>query len=256
MTHAAPTLVDLNAHLLPDLDDGMSSTDRAVARVREAEADGVRVLYAVASHKNAPTAHVTTAHRRLQRAVERAGVSVEIEAGHQAILHEGLAQDFARGHILPLGSSGYVFVELPCDRFPSYTLDVLYHLTLEGARLLLIHPELNAGLQHNAALVRKLCDMEVVGVAAARHLRRQSPRGIRHSTLSLIESGLVQAVASHAGRDADRPARLTDVAPLLSRQFGDGAADSLLHATPHAIRSGLPVEMRPRGRRSLVSWFS
>lgn len=256
MTESAPALVDLNAHLLPEVVGGIPSTEGALARVREAVADGVRVLYAVVSPAGAPKTRVATAHRRLQHAVEKASLGVEIEVGHQAVLHEKLAEDFARGRILPLGSSGYVFVELPEDAFPAYTLDVLYHLTLEGARVLLIHPELNYGLQRNPALVRKLREMEVVGVAAARHLRRTSPRAIRQSTLTLIEAGLVQAVASHAGVDPDRPARLSDVAPILVRQFGEATAESLLYTTPQAIRAGLPIEMRPHSRRALVGWFN
>jgi len=256
LTETTSALVDLNAHLLPEVEEGLPSTEEALARVREAYADGVRVLYAVASPGAVSRVRAGAAHRRLRRAVEMARLDMEIDVGHQAALHEQLAEDFARGRILPLGSSGYVFVELPDDDFPSYTLDVLYRLSLEGARVLLIHPEKNYGLQRNAALVRKLRDMEVVGVAAAFHLRRTSPRELFRTTLSLIEAGLVQAVASYAGATADRPARLSDVAPVLIRAFGDAVAGSLLLSTPRAIRAGLPVEMRMRTRRPLVSWFT
>ena len=249
-------LVDLNAHVLPGLDDGIPSPEAALKRLHEAHADGVRVLCAVSSSAVSPKARVITAYERLLKAAREAGLELQIVSGHQAALRPDLAREFREGSILPLGNSGYVFVELPPDDFPSYTLDALYDLSLEGTRVLLIHPELNYGLQKNPALVKKLCEMEVVGVAAARHLRRKSSRVAMSSALSLIEAGLVQAVASYAGRTQDRPARLTDVAALLGRHFGDSAVESLLTKTPHAISAGLPVEMRPASRRPLASWFS
>ncbi len=251
-----PPLVDLNAHVLPGLEDGIPSPDGVLKRLWEAHADGVRVLCAVASSAASSKPHVASARARLQRTADEAKLELQILAGHQAVLHPNLAREFGEGGILPLGNSGYVFVELPRDDFPSYTLDALYDLSLEGTRVLLIHPELNYGLQKNPGLVRKLCEMEVVGVAAARHLRRTSPRVAKHAALSLIEAGLVQAVASYAGRAHDSPARLTDVAVVLARHFGDSTVDSLLNTTPHAISSGRPVEMRPVSRRPLASWFS
>lgn len=240
-------LADLHAHLLPGLGDGPVTVDGALKRLREAYADGMRVVYAVSGP--AARADVDAASRVLRRAVRNAQLALDIEVGHHVALTPQLAAEFAGGKILPLGHTGYVCVELPRDAFPSYTLDVLYHLTLEGARVLLIRPERNRALLRNPQLVGRLRDMEMVGVAAADDLRRGASPAVRRETLWLIERGLIQAIASNAS--AHRAARLTDLTPLLARHFGLEAAEGLICHTPLAIHAGFPVEMRPHARRWL-----
>lgn len=244
----ASTRADLHTRLVPGAADGVPSVEAALARAREAYADGARVLYvvseAVGRHR------LEGASARLRQEVERSGLDLEICAGHVVALAPDLADRFAAGDILPMGPGCYVSVVLPADDFPAYTLDALYQLTLEGARVLLVGPERNAALRRHPELAERLRAMEMVGVALADNLRRLAPPAVRRSALTLIERGLIQAVASN-GTAVLRP-QVSDVVPLLVRRFGAEAADDLVRQVPLAIHAGLPVEMRPRSRR----WFS
>jgi tyrosine-protein phosphatase YwqE len=231
---------DLHARLVPGAADGPDSLETALQRIREAYADGVRVLYAVSAALGRDS--LRAAETGLRREMERAGLALEIHVGHVVALAPDLADRFVAGDIMPVGPGRFVSVELPADGFPGYTLDALFQLSLEGARVLLVGPEKNAALSRHPELAERLRAMEIVGVALADSFRPSARPAIRAAALALIERGLIQAVASN-GTVANR-ARTSDVVPLLARRFGEAVADQLVHQVPLAIHAGLPVDMR------------
>jgi len=244
----AAARADLHARLVPGAADGPPSVEAALQRVREAYADGARVLYAVSAVGGRE--RLQAAEERLRQEAERAGLALEIHVGHVVRLSPDLAERFAAGDILPIGPGCYVSVELQPDDFPAYALDALFQLTLEGARVLLIGPERNAALRRHPELAERLRAMEMVGVVLADSLRRSARPAVRSTAFALIERGLVQAVASN-GAAANQPL-VSDVVPLLARRFGSAAAEALVCDVPLAIHAGLPVEMRPHA----ATWTS
>lgn len=244
-------MVDLHAHLLPGLDDGPQTLAQTMTLLRQARADGTTTIFA-AAHVNDgkfqvdSTRYLATLHH-VQELLGDTGV--RIEPASEMLLGPKLAEEFAAGRYLGMGRTGYACVELPLRDFPPYTFDVLFNLTLEGTRVLLIHPERNDALQRDLSLAQKLREMEIVGVAAVESLLGQAGSEARQAAWDLIELGLIQTMASNAHDTARRPARISPVMPLLAQRFGDHAAELMRVAIPRSIAHGFPVEMRSHPRR-------
>lgn len=244
-------MVDLHAHLLPGLDDGPQTITQTLALLKQAQEDGTTTIFA-AAHVNDGKFQVDSARylAALHHIQEMLGDrTVQIEPASEMLLSPQLAEEFAAGRYLGMGRTGYACVELPMRSFPSYTFNVLFNLTLEGTRVLLIHPERNEALQKNLSLAQKLREMEIVGVAAVDSLLGRSGSEARQAAWDLIELGLIQTVASNAHDAARRPARISPVMPLLAQRFGDHAAELMRVAIPRSIAHGFPIEMRSHPRR-------
>lgn len=245
-------MIDLHAHVLPGVDDGPKTVEDTVAVLRQARADGIRYIVAVAHandhHFNVSRDDYIAAFLEATDAVSRAGLDVQLIPAMEVRLGADLAEGYNAGRYLPIGETGYICVELPATDFPGYTLDALFQLSLEGLRIMVIHPERNRGLRRRPELVDRLIHMEVLGVASAGSLTGQFGPDVLEAAWHMMGSGLIQSVASDGHSVDKRPLRLSHVAKLLRRRFGDSAADFMVNQVPKLVLGGQPVELAPKRR--------
>lgn len=248
-------MIDLHAHVLYGIDDGPRTAQDTLGVLRQAASDGTRSIVAVA-HAN--DGHFDVTPEQYERAFEiacreiaSAGLNLHLIPGMEVRLGPQLAEGYRQGRFLAMGGTGYFCVELPPNDFPAYTLDTLFELSLEGLRILLIHPERNRGLRRRPELMERLLNMEILGVASGGSLLGQFGPEVQAATWQLIEGGLIQAVATDGHSIAKRPLRLSAYEPVLSRRYGDAVAESMLQGVPSHVLAGRPVELIPHPR---IGW--
>lgn len=252
-------VIDLHAHVLPGLDDGPKTWEDALAVWRQAAQDGTDVIVSVAHandhHFDVPADQYrqTMAEARLK--IAEARLPLRLISAMEVRLGPDLAQGFLSDRYLPIGDSRYICVELPPNDFPHYTLDVLYQLTLEGLRILMIHPERNRGIRRRPELAERLIRMEVLGVSSAGSLLGQFGPEVESASWQLIEQGLIQSVASDGHSVLKRPLRLSPVMELLTRRYGEDQAQWMMGEVPSLVLQGRPVELVPRKRQGWHRWL-
>lgn len=211
-----------------------------------AHEDGTTALFATTAPMHQGHALTRAAYMKVFHRLKRACPSgLSLYPAMEVDLSPSLPGDFANGQYVGMGETGYVSVRLPEMDFPAYTLDILYHLTLEGVRVLLIHPERNRGLQKNRQLVENLRAMEVMGVASAASLVGLRGNLARHTAWDLVGAGFIQTVASDGHLPEKRPLRLSRVRSLVEQRLGSLGAERFLYDVPLSVVNGLPVEMKP-----------
>jgi protein-tyrosine phosphatase len=247
-------MIDLHAHVLPGLDDGVRTLEEAVALCRAAYADGVRTLVATPHvREDFPTTPgaMRAALTELRGALAAAGVELALEPGGEVAYTylDRLADDNLRA--LALAGGPYLLLELPDHVWPLGLEQVVLRLRLAGLTPVISHPErcaeLRARPQRAAELVRLGCGLQVTAAALDGRLGRTQQRVARR----LVEAGLVHAVGSDAHHPSVRAAGLSGAVAAL----GDpGLARFLVEEGPRAIVAGepLPVPPQPRRRRRLL----
>lgn len=252
-------VVDLHAHVLPGLDDGPKTWEDAEAVWRQAVQDGTDVVISVAHandhHFDVPSDRYRHTMAEAQTRIAEAGLALRLVPAMEVRLSPDLAQGFLSGRYLPIGDSRYICVELPPNDFPHYTLDVLYQLTLEGLRVLVIHPERNRGIRRRPELAERLMRMEILGVASAGSLLGQFGPEVESASWELIERGLIQSVASDGHSVVKRPVRLAPVVEILTRRYGEDEAHWMMEEVPSLVLQGRPVELAPRKRQGWHRWL-
>lgn len=253
-------MIDLHAHVLVGLDDGPKNEADAVALVRQAVQDGTDTIVA-AAHANDHHFEVLADdyHRALARMrsiLSREEIAVTLVSAMEVRLGPDLVEGFRRGRYLPMGDSRYFCVELPPNDFPAYAFDVLDQLTLEGLRLLIIHPERNREIRRHPELAERLMHREILGVASAGSLLGQFGPEVESAGMDLIERGFIQTVASDGHSVVKRPLRLSPVKELLCRRFGEDEAARMMQEIPRLVLSGQRVELVARQSMGWRRWLT
>src|SRR4051794_39689517 len=248
-------LVDLHAHVLPGLDDGPADAGEARAVCKALAAEGVRTVVA--------TPHVSEGYpgepARIAAAAAALGeLPVELRLG--AEVNPSRLGDVLGGDALryTLGGSDVLLVEATA-RIPLQLLETSCRLVQRaGLRPLLGHPERCRALQQAPAQAQPLVAAGALVQVTAGALVGALGRGSERCARTLLDAGLVHALASDAHALTLRPPRLADAVRWLDQQHGPDAADVLLRRNPAALLAGEPVRpFRPQGgpppRRGLLA---
>lgn len=248
---------DCHTHLLPGLDDGVTSWEEAVDLAREAWEAGTRVL-ALTPHF-LPGVYDPSPEEIIRRAAElarclneylpvrlldrhaaahaadrcpagdrggnaAAGQILWLLSGMEAHLVPDLADLLRRGRLLTLAGAGtHLLVELPFGELPAWADEALFALALAGVTPVLAHPERCVGVWRNpdwvAAAVARGALVQVNGDSLLGGAGREAAR----TAAEMVRRGLVHLLGSDAHSRA-RPAVLSEAAARLARLAGEEAA--------------------------------
>ncbi len=253
-------MIDLHAHVLAGLDDGPKTWEAAQAVWHQAVQDGTHTIVAVAHandhHFDVPADAYRAALDKARQTLAAEQIPLRLVPAMEVRLGSDLLEGYQSGRYLPIGDTPYLCVELPPNDFPAYTLDMLYQLTLEGLRILLIHPERNRGIRRRPELAERLMRMEILGVASAGSLLGQFGPEVEAASMDLMERGLIQSVASDGHSVDKRPMRLSPIRELLCRRYGDDETEWMMDEVPQLVLAGRPVALEPRQRLGWRRWLT
>jgi protein-tyrosine phosphatase len=248
-----PAVIDLHSHILPGLDDGAATIEDALAIVRAAAADGVRVL-AATPHVRAdfPTTveQMRDAVDEVRREVARAGLPVEIVRGGEIAL--GRLRESSVETLIGFGLGGnpeFLLVEFPYEGWPLDLAERLSALLAAGVRPVLAHPERNPDVQAAPGRLAQLVAEGALVQLTASSLSGAHAGAAGRTAKSLLDQGLAHLVATDIHRASGRRSGMSDA----RRAIHDASlARWLTEEVPRAIVEGHDLPERPaRGRRHL-----
>jgi protein-tyrosine phosphatase len=239
-------MIDLHAHILPGLDDGVATVEEACELARRAAAEGITAIAATPHvREDYPTtpAQMEAAVRDLRRELRVADIAVDILPGGEIALDSlGLLgqEDLLR---FSLAQSGrYLLVEFPYVGWPLALETSLWKVQAAGLVPIIAHPERNREVQERPGLLAPLIAAgTLVQVTAASLDGRLGPSS-QTAAQALLKDGTAHLIASDAHGPAIREPGLADAFAAV----GDVAlARYLTEEVPAAIVAGDPLPMRP-----------
>lgn len=136
-------MIDYHCHLLPALDDGPRTLAEALIMAQSLADFGFRVVHCtphcIAGHYEFSPVEVRAAVDRLQSALDKAGIPVQLRPGMEYSLDDGFPRFAA--NLLPLGDSRLVLCEAPPQALPGGVAAMLELIVVQGFVPLLAHPE-------------------------------------------------------------------------------------------------------------------
>jgi protein-tyrosine phosphatase len=239
-------MIDLHAHILPGLDDGVATVEEACELARRAAADGVTAIAATPHvREDYPTtpAQMEAAVRVLREAFRVAGIGVDLLPGGEIAL-ESLAlldrEDLLR---FSLAQSGrYLLVEFPYVGWPLALETSLRKVQAAGLVPIIAHPERNREVQERPDRLAPLVAAGTLVQITAASLDGRLGRSARKAAQALLHDGAAHLLASDAHSAGVREAGLADAFAAV----GDAAlARYLTSDAPAAIVAGDVLPMRP-----------
>ncbi len=258
-------VIDLHTHLLPDVDDGASSLEEALALCRHAAEDGTGVAvvtphsagHGLPSGRARPRPEdVETWTAALQAEVDGAGVGLRLVPGMEVYAEPDLLD--RPDSLMTLGGSRYLLLELPSQRFPPGTPDLVFRLQLAGYVPIIAHPERNENVAARPELLYGLVSRGCLAQVTAMSLTGGAGRAARAAAELLLRADLVHVIASDAHRLPERPAGLSAAVARAARIVGEARARAMVTSVPQAVLDDRPVTgfspVRPRRRRRWFGW--
>jgi protein-tyrosine phosphatase len=232
--------VELHFHLLPGVDDGPRDLAGALDLARAAVADGTGVITCTPHAHQIDFAEIPARVRRMQAALDAAGVDLEVRGGAELMwsdvagLDDEALDSVAQGP--PAGR--WLLLEAP---LPGTGPLVPFEATARELRergfgLLIGHPERSPDLMAAPAAVDRLLaagDRLQVNGSSLIGYHGSRPRAL---ALELVRSGRVMVIASDAHQPVDRgPTLSRAVAMLREHGIAFDDAQELVAAGPHAL---------------------
>jgi len=240
-------VIDLHAHLLPEIDDGAESLAEAVALCRRAHEDGCTALVATPHRRRDQWPDLPRAEldARLDRLRAACGAEPELHLGAENRVDSELVDELARSAgeaVIPLAGSRYLLLELDPHGIGPDPVDLVLELVNRGWRPVIAHPELTPFLRQEIEIVRELAAAGACLQLTAASVTGEFGRPAREAAHRLVDEKLAHFVASDAHRPHWRPTGLSRARAELARRFGAEVATALTTSNPRAVLDDRALE--------------
>jgi len=237
-------MIDIHAHVLPDVDDGSDSLETSLEMLSQAAESGVTALVST-HHCNIPGEYDNYADALLEEAfqafsdaVKRAEPGVELFRGMEVFATPELPELLDRGRVWTINGTAYFLTEFSFAENPYFCLDVLADCSAMGYQPIIAHPERYYFLQDDLDLAYELCTAGYgLQINKGSLLGRFGIRA-EHTARLLLDHGLAACVASDAHGAVQRTTYMDEVRDLLISDYGESYMRLLLEENPQRILQG------------------
>lgn len=148
--------IDIHCHLLPDVDDGVASLEETIKELKRYEENNIdHVIFT--PHINNPS--VNTSIDKIKKTYNEVKETIENSVNVKTYLASELYLTPKYKGFIPFNS--FVLVEFPTQPFPTYALDSIFNLQLDGYDVILVHVERYKWLYENRDIIQRLKEMGV-----------------------------------------------------------------------------------------------
>lgn len=248
-------MIDLHAHILPEVDDGPRDMLEAVSMLHCAAAAGTTDI-AATSHCN-PEFPFNPAEieRRIAEVQAAAGPAPHIHYGCELHLTiENIGHALASPGTWSIAHHGWLLVEFSELLVPRTVTEILSRLIKGGLRPIIAHPERNRLLQRRPEELESWIGMGCRVQVTANSLTGRFGGTPRKTAERLLERGLVHLLASDAHGTGNRNPALDVAWRHVETRYGVGTARRLFEENPRAVLEGAAVPPGEACRRR--SWLS
>jgi protein-tyrosine phosphatase len=237
--------VDIHCHLLPGIDDGAKSWEDSLTMARMAVADGIDTIvvtpHQLGSFAQNHGATIRALTEELSELLASHEIPLSVLPGADVRIEPSMIALVRQGEVLSLADHRrHILLELPHELY--FPLDrLLLELKAAGMVGILSHPERNAGIMANPAIVGPLVDAGcLMQITAGSLLGAFGPQS-QSVAERLATDGLVHFVSTDAHGLKSRRPRLAAAHQRMVELVGPVLADQCCRHNPAAVAAGRPV---------------
>ena len=251
-------MIDIHAHIIPDVDDGPADMEVSVGMGKIAEREGIRGIISTSHSKEAAVLGYREMQARLdavRTAWQGAGLNVRLELGLEIFLQPDTVDNLKAGRLWTLAESKYVLVELPYQPWPTYAEDALFALQVAGYVPILAHPERYIAIQADPSRMYALAARGVLGQVTAMALTGEQGHVTKRCAETLMRHNLVQFIATDAHRVEWRSPRVSAALVAAEDMVGVELVRTMAETNPARVLSHeeiVPEPMQPAQRKGFL----
>ncbi|MDQ6694472.1 MAG: hypothetical protein M3014_08645 [Chloroflexota bacterium] len=242
-------MIDIHAHIIPDLDDGPRDMETSVGMGRIFAEEGVSCVVSTSHSEEASATGRAGMESRLElvrAAWIEAGLDIELKLGMEIYLQPDCVQQLRAGNLWSLAGSKYVLVELPYQPWPAYANQTLFALQVAGYSPVLAHPERYTAIQNDPNVLYELVRKGVLAQVTGLALAGSQGSITKKCAETLVKHHLVQFISTDAhGDHGKRVPSLLEAVRQAQQWIGEEAVHALVEGNPRRVVEDRPVEVQP-----------
>lgn len=223
-------MIDIHSHILPFMDDGAADWEAALSMAQDAVQDGISTVVATPHHANGvymnPAPNIGQAVQLLNERIQQAGLPLLVLPGQEIRIYGELLNDLEQSQLLTLAGSKYILLEMPSSRVPRTMEETCHELVIQGFVPVIAHPERNAEVAGNPALLERLIELGAVGQVTAQSLAGTFGSKLQKLSLDLCRRNAVHVIASDAHDNHHRPFGLSEAFKVVEKELGTVVSDN------------------------------
>ncbi|CAB1275783.1 tyrosine-protein phosphatase [Candidatus Nitrosacidococcus tergens] len=265
-------MIDLHCHILPEIDDGASDLETALAMARVATGDGITIT-ACTPHiypglYDNTVEGIKEAIEKLQQQLIVAGIELKLVLGADIQITPDLRQKLQDKKVPTLNESRYFLFEPPHHVHPPGFADLAFNVATHGYVPVITHPERLTWIGDHYSVFKDLALKGSWIQITAGSLTGRFGRSAQYWGEKMLDDGLVHILATDSHGVKKRPPLLGEGMLAAEKWVGDQEARYLVEDRPQAILNNQSPDSIPKipallGRSStkikkkgLFSWLS
>lgn len=202
-------MIDTHLHILPGIDDGPETMQESLALAQTLTQEGIHLAVATPHYNDEfpqrSAAEIRERVHDVQQELDRHNISLQLFAGHEALIRPGLVEDIQNGRLATLNGSRYLLLELWNTTWLPQTDQVIFELRAFGIVPIIAHPERYRAIQQDPSRLVALLRQGVLAQLTAGSLIGVWGKTIKNSAEILLTKGLIHCIASDAHGLHNRP---------------------------------------------------
>ena len=234
-------VVDIHAHILPELDDGSYDWEMTVEMARMAVNSGVAAMVAT-PHCGLPeqdmegrTERIRHKVKELREMLTQRQIPLIVCPGMEIFGTEETPRLLRQGQLLTLNDSRYPLIEFPFTDYGLQATRILERVRMEGYIPVVAHPERYLYVQEDPCLLNLWTDMGCLLQLNRGSLLGRFSETAQMLSWALIDRGFACTIASDAHTSVSRTPWMADVDELLRQEYSAEFAQILLKQRPLAL---------------------
>jgi protein-tyrosine phosphatase len=186
-------------------------------------------------HHNVSPEHNVAYTSRLQQALEKEGLNIELFSGNEIYYSDETFRELEEGRISTLAGSDYVLVEFhPTNPYRAIH-NAAYQVQAAGYIPIIAHVERYSDMVSKPARVEELVDMGCLIQVNASSIMGKFGFGISSYTKKLLKKRLVHFVATDAHDTGKRAPELLECRRYVDRKFGEDYGRRIFYDNPMSV---------------------
>lgn len=253
-------MIDIHCHILPKVDDGSRSLEESLRMAEIAVKDGIQEIVATPHSLDGVYTNrvedIVSTVANLQDALYKNHLDLKLHPGSDLHLSTNMVQRIRSREACTIDDAGkYILLEFPSQMIPNGAKDEIFALKLNDITPIITHPERNAVIQHDPAILYEFIQIGALAQVTAMSLTGDFGEYIAHVSHILMRHRLIHVIATDAHSPKDRPPVLSgavDRAADIIKNYDE--AIRMVTTVPASILSGRtpdlpePIQIRRSGR--------
>jgi tyrosine-protein phosphatase YwqE len=190
---------DMHSHLIPGIDDGAKTVEDSLSLIKRMHELGYRKLVTTPHiqhdfYKNTPET-ILRGLERVKAALKSERIPVQLEAAAEYLLDDGFNELAENGKLMTFGQN-YVLVELSYFNPNPDLKNIIFHLQVDGYKVILAHPERYSYWFNDFSKFQDLKDRGVFFQLNMVSLAGYYPDPVKKFAEKLIDKGMIDFIGT------------------------------------------------------------